>query len=103
MTKSVDEEWYMVGAGRGAFNFRNLSYVRERKQNSREKETCLCSMPSTSTPTITHIKEVTLKGRLYKDLDSPTPIASFWGMALPRTYARYKMVLPAEGSNQRRG
>ena len=35
-----------------------------------------------------HIEEVTLKGRPYKDLGSPTPIASFWGVVLPRIYAR---------------
>jgi len=36
-----------------------------------------------------HIGEVTSKGRPYKDLGSPTPIASFWGVVLPRTYTHY--------------
>ena len=37
-----------------------------------------------------HIGEVTLKGRPYKDLGSPTPITNFWGVILLRTYARNK-------------
>ena len=35
-----------------------------------------------------HIGEVILRGRPYKDLDSPTPIANFWGVALSMTYTR---------------
>ena len=46
-----------------------------------------------------HIGEVILKGRLYKDLGSPTPIASFWGMVLPRTYTRNKWCFHWESAN----
>ena len=37
-----------------------------------------------------HIEEVILKEKPYKNLGSPTPISSFWDVVLPRTYTRYK-------------
>ena len=37
-----------------------------------------------------HIGEVILRGRSYKDLGSFTSIASFWGVVLPRTYTHNK-------------
>ena len=46
-----------------------------------------------------YIGEVTLKGRPYKDLDSPTPIVSFWDVVLLMTYAHN--TLPVEDSRLR--
>ena len=39
-----------------------------------------------------HIEEITLKVRLYKDLGSPTLIVSFWDIVLSRTYAHYIVI-----------
>ena len=48
-----------------------------------------------------HIREVTLRGRPYKDLGSPTLIASFWNVVLPMTYAHNKLCFHWESVNRK--